>query len=853
MPKLLLLNTDTNTPEEVDSTDVRQALASGKYREYREGNNTLDIGTQQVPVSLSSRGGQELDAINLGLPASSNPGAFAELERQRLLAAQYDNARDKIATFGEGVLDAMSVGVYEGEQGFEGDARREALGGYGTAGKALGIAGSAFTGAAPLGALGKASAAVGARAAARLGGGAAARAVGAGVEGALFGAADEGAQQLADVLLRDKPLVAERLVSAVTVGGLLGAGTSAALSAASKAVKAARPGVKDTVKAIVSDEQRAAINSGITDSKAALDGALDDMASRFRVLEAYRQDVAKGVAGVAGTAEAAYVAGLDDTWYTVRDKAIKSAVNAKKKVERWNPERILDMSPKALKNYSKDWLEYERSMAKMQDLAGFGPEGWRGLPAALDAAAPPATSLPSVADDGATVAGKKIQPPVPTGPDGTRILPRGSREVTKLSPAKQAVQDFEQAATQVTQLPSNDFLRRILDDWDVQGAAGNGVGKVSEAAARLSTNARAIAEANQFLGSTPEAAAMLGVDGLLGNSTYLDSVIDAWTSNQMANQFAKAANKGTTTLEKSAKRSGRSRYGADFGRWSVRREVNEGLVGQPSSYAGYLAGSAAHALISGGAIAKLAGWAETGALSTAAAVESLLGSGRAAAGTRLLTAMKVSYTGDDADATDDPRVKGEQLGNILSNEQALRNRLRANLEPIGRVSPDLAQEMEDIQVSRLRNLALRAPQFLLAPGATPPAPFGAEFDAFNQYERVTQDPDYAIRALKTSSLTRAMADAFREQHPVQYQRAVATLVGNLTEERLRNMTRLQRQQITLLIGPGMFPSAGVSQQAAYAANKQNTQQTLGGPPNPRAMPRASTGQQMMAPPPRPGN
>lgn len=843
--QVLLWNAETNAPEATEPTEVRAKLASGKYSEYGEGRTNLNVGAQSVPVTLSDRQGADLNRVILGESASVDPYGVASRENDRALEEQFGSTRDKVKSFGEGVLGGLTLGLAgETERGYEADARRRVNEGYGSAGELLGVVGSIGVSASPLGAVGKLSSAAGARVTAKLGGGALAKAAGAGVEGALFGAIDDGTHQLFDATIRDRPFVAEQLSSAAGVGGLLGFGTGAALSGAAKLVRDTKVSASGVAKAIVTPEQRVATVSAIKDSSAALSKAVDVHAENLRLLQAFQKDAQKGVKGIAGTPEGNFIAGIDGEWFRTRSRALTNADKARKGLDRFDPEKLLDLDKRGLKEYANAWTRYEKAVAELDNVLQVPPRGI--LPNAVEAA--------PLADDAATAVGKRqvaddtlVDARIPQGPNDTRIVPRGNV-------MDQTVVGRKLPVT-VPPVETSPLLRKFLDDWRTNGAVGSlavsaeaGMTPIAEAAGRLRANAQAISEAGGLAGGIPGATGRLGVDGLRGKSDYLDSVVDAWAAANFASGIGKAAT-GNTAALREAKLPYSQRRAAELARYAARHEMG----GAQGGYPGFLAGQAAYALVAG-KLGKLIGWADSAKTTAAAAVESLLGSGRAMAITKLTTAAKVSYTGRDEDATTNARDKGEQLNNMLSNEQALRERIRTNLAPIAKVSPDMATEMEEAQVMRLKNLALKAPAFLAVPGAVPPAPYGPQYDYYNEYEAVTLDPGKAIEALKTNSLTRAQVDGMREQHPRLYQHTAAEMVKGLTPKVMLNLPKQTRQQVEMFLGYSLYPSLGPNQQAAYAATKAKSQQSAdGGPPNPRAMPRPSMGQQMSAPLNRPGN
>lgn len=816
---IILWNAETNAPESVEPAEAREKLASGKYTEFTAGRTSL--GATQRAVDLTASDGNSLDRILLGEAASVDPYAEANAASQDFREARYDTARDKIKTFGEGIVDSMSLGLVESlTDDFGGDQRRDVLSGYNTAGQLVGIAGSIGAPVAPLGALSKGAAAVGGNVAARLGGGAAGRIVGAGVEGALFGLADETAHQTFDAVIRDRPFVAERLASAASMGGLVGLGSTALLEGAAKVVAAAKGSSKDVANAVLTKEARAEIGSNVKAAHDAMGATIDDMAGRLRVLEVARAEAKAGLNGVADTAEGQFIAGLDDTWFATRKAAVKEAEKARKQLARFNPEKVLELDKAGLKAYSKQWAKYEGAVSKLDEVLRLPPKGFE--------AARPAVSL---SNDFLNA--------------DTRVLGRGG------------------AAADVTrvirhQTPRSPFYRQFLDDWFNSGSSRSSlaagfddlaVGPIAELSGKLSNSAKAITDATEMAGNLPAITGRLGVEGIRGQSAYTDSLIDTWAAAQFAKAVGDEASGAGSFLRKGGERESQvpwhKRRVAELARYTARREMG-------GDYGGFIAGQAAYAIVAG-KLGRLLGWADEAKTAAASAVESLLKGGRAMATTKLLTAAKVSYTGRDEDKTDDPLVKGEQLRNMVSNEEALRQRIRKDLAPIAKASPDLATEMENVQVSRLRNLAMKAPAFLALPGAVPPKPYGPQFDYYNDYEAVTLDPNNAIEALKTNSLTQAKADALREQHPQLAAYIAKAVVGGLSAKQMLAMSKQSRQQVEMLLGYPLFPTVGPAQQASYAKVKERAQQTGdGGPPNPRAMPRPSMGSQMTAPLTRPG-
>ena len=121
---IILWNAETNAPESVEPAEAREKLASGKYTEFTAGRTNL--GATQRAVDLTASDGNSLDRILLGEAASVDPYAEANAASQDFREARYDTARDKIKTFGEGIVDSMSLGLVESlTDDFGGDQRRD--------------------------------------------------------------------------------------------------------------------------------------------------------------------------------------------------------------------------------------------------------------------------------------------------------------------------------------------------------------------------------------------------------------------------------------------------------------------------------------------------------------------------------------------------------------------------------------------------------------------------------------------------------------------------------------------------------------------------------------------------------
>jgi hypothetical protein len=413
-------------------------------------------------------------------------------------------------------------------------------------------------------------------------------------------------------------------------------------------------------------------------------------------------------------------------------------------------------------------------------------------------------------------------------------------------------------------LPPSPILRRYLNEWGISGATTARIRETADmlrspvalAAGRLAENAGRMQTLTPVAGGLPGAAAKFGVEGLRGRSNFTDSLIDAWSTHQYGRMVARLAsgNKPIPNhiMRKFAWDDGHlppalsaQRQTAELGRFTARKEVGFG------TYGGQIAGQAVFSLIAG-RLGSIAAWASKGKIGAAAAVESLLGKGRGALVNRASQSFVGSYTGNSEDDTSDVHERVQQLRATMADPEGLRERIRAAVAPVAAVSPDLALHMEDIAHTRLINLASRAPAFIATPGLVPDRPFGAQYDNFVDYERITQDPEEAVKAVKTGTLTKTKAEASREQHPAQHQEMVTALLDSLTHKKLQSMTPHQLDQAELLVGYDLVPKARAQQQGVYERMKEKAAQMPGGgEPNPRGIPKATMGQQQAAPITRP--
>lgn len=248
-PGAVLFNHKTGSPEFVPSERIQGALASG---DYSGGETTTVTQTPEgLPVTRSVAG---LPAASLGgeTPDIAANAITGQTERERRVREDFDTAGDKLNTFSEGVIDAMSMGLLH-ETGEGADIRRDVNSGSAFIGQVIGTftpgPGTVMNAGR---ALGKAAGKIIMKEAST----AATRVVARALEGAAAGGMLMGAQsighQTADAVFADKPWVASAVLHDVKLGLLLGGGLEGAggligekLGAGSRAEVAGSGGLVD--------------------------------------------------------------------------------------------------------------------------------------------------------------------------------------------------------------------------------------------------------------------------------------------------------------------------------------------------------------------------------------------------------------------------------------------------------------------------------------------------------------------------------------------------------------------------------------------------------------------------------
>ena len=220
---VLLRDTGTGAIVPVPLANFHDAIASGRYETYG-GSTVSTVGPSGGVVESTPE--EALGHVAVG-EATANEG---ERMVEETLAAQrsaLSTPADKVMTFAEGVVDAMSLGTLH-EHGTQADLRRDVNSGSAfmgeLAGTALGLnmsgplkwaasAGEEIGRAAVRAAIGEATGTLG-NLALRAG-------AEAGMGASMMGAAALG-HQVSDAVIENKPMAAEAILHEVGVGGLLG-------------------------------------------------------------------------------------------------------------------------------------------------------------------------------------------------------------------------------------------------------------------------------------------------------------------------------------------------------------------------------------------------------------------------------------------------------------------------------------------------------------------------------------------------------------------------------------------------------------------------------------------------------
>lgn len=869
MPNVILVNRTTGNPEEVPSEGVREALASGAYTQL----STVGTDVRET-TGADLKSGASLDRVEMGVQATQDQTAASSQEAQEAREDLLGGFQGGVESLGEGILSGLTLGIYEGEQGFEGAARREINSGLYSAGELAAFAATMGVPLSPAGAAAKVSQAAGKAVTKAVGGGKLASVAGTAVEGALFGAIDDTVHQVSDVVIRDKPYVAERLVSAMEMGAIIGGATEGVLQGAKRVIEKHKGAEEAIQKAIVPPEELNKLAGHVDDATKVMDDALDLYAQRSAVLSSYQMDVAGGRA-IAASMDGPWFRGSAD-WIIEGNKLVDDAFKLKAKVKKFELSKVLQSDRRVAQEYAEALAEYEQILAGLESRLGTPPRGLlnpqkagaevRMAEMAEGEAAhirPGAKGKDTYVDRGVVKAAKEADTFVDRAAEANATNP-GRRPVAAADMAGTAVGKGPGRVAAPSPVKAaetrNPLLEKYLADWEKHGHVNPVFSALTDIAnpalhRNLSAIGGAVSSTVEKLavpGGSMNLRALLKVKPTKTASALADSVLDVWATHAFAKDASRAAAGEVTRLSKAGLTKQRdlggvtSRLAASTARYGIRREAGYG-------YKGMILGQVAYNALAhvGGSLAAVVGWAEEINVKAAHAVDKLL-SGRTGRIAKFAAGARVSYTGHDEDATTNPAAKAAQLHAAKNNPgPALANIERA-LEPLVKHDPELAAHAKDAAKAKYLKLAMRAPAFIAAPGSVPKRPMGAEWDAFEEYEAVAGSAEVAVKAVASGSLTSAMGDALREQHPELARRMIEHTLRGLTPEKLEKLTPQQTEQLGYLLGQPILPDHFLPTQASYDDQRQKATETPGGATNWRGQPKATLSQQQQTPLVRPG-
>lgn len=860
-----LIDVKTGKAVQVAPEDVRPGLASKKYVQPA----TVPIQQRDAKDVSLSPGSKALDRLDLGTDVSVDNTDTALADAESLREKLLSTPDQVVQTAGEGILSGLTLGVYEGEQGYEGDARREINSGAYSAGELAAIVATAGIPLTPAGAVGKLSASAGRAVTKLVGEGKLASIAGTAVEGAIFGAAEDTVSQLSDVVIRDKAYVGERLATAISLGAMMGVGSEAVLQGAKRVIAAHVPKVAATKAAVLPAVEVEGLHTAISETRKVMDDALETFSQRQTVLASFQEDVALG-RSIASTADAPWFRGATE-WFRINDELLEKAYGLRSTLSEFKENAILASHKKVARSYAKALEEYERVLNQLQERLGRPPEGLLGKAGG--------SSAPSTQAVTAAGGKKAIEPQAATAARGKapvenklgtlqvkggrklgpgsipNVLPGGPEAIAKLPGGKLLKAAEPPTALPEATLPTrNPLLAKYVDDWFKTGATDELISATTDvSSSRLGKSVSGLRlKLDEKIGTLNVPGGVKDIRavyklkdefGPLGTA-----VLDAWSYKNFADDTAREAAgiatklRGKVAGQAPEKKAGvLSRLVAPVGRYAVRRQLGYG-------YMGMAAGQAAYGAMVGAAkgLGKLVSWADEIHLKAANAVDALL-TGRTGKITRALTAAKLSYTGDDKDATTSLPARAAQLNRLSMSPQGALTRVEEKLQPIVKYDPELAAAAMDATKLRLLNLARKAPLFVTDPSKVPDRPFGREWDAFQQYEAVTHDVEVAISAVSSGTLTAAMGEALREQHPKLAERIIEKVLRDLTPDKLSKMTPKQSEQLGYLLGSPILPTNFANTQDMYDAVREAGNVVPGGNVNWRGMPRQTTAQQFQSP------
>lgn len=221
-----LRDKSTGQPHSVPLSELQLAIDSGQYEQYGGSNvNVNRLGTQVTETPQEAQG-----TLSTGNEQYINPSIVGAQQSLNTRREAFDTSDDKALTFVEGMVDALSVGMFH-EHGDEADIRRDVNSGSALLGQLAGTIGGLEGGFSnPLKTITQGGEETGALLAKRLFGNegavakAASSALRAGIGNATMMAAGAAGHQLSDAVFENKPLAVEAIVHEAGLGFLLGGG-----------------------------------------------------------------------------------------------------------------------------------------------------------------------------------------------------------------------------------------------------------------------------------------------------------------------------------------------------------------------------------------------------------------------------------------------------------------------------------------------------------------------------------------------------------------------------------------------------------------------------------------------------
>lgn len=308
MSGVLAWDNRTNAPAYVPFEEYQQGLASGRYRPS-DNSTVTTTGSMGVPETADPTQGAAKVAAGEAQVSAVPQGNEDVVQRQR---AAFDTTGDKLLTFGEGVADALSLGLIR-EHGEQADVRRDVNSTEAFLGNMVGLAGalvgdeSAFGALArfsPAGRVARSGEELGSMAARAIMGeagtaerglvAAGRRGLTEGVQQSIMAGAAATGHEATDALIDNKDFAAEHIVNEAGFGLLLGGGFGAASELFGRAAArikgrdamALQGGLMDPAS-----PASAEVHGAIKDAVSALDEAADSHRVALGVMKAAEADM----------------------------------------------------------------------------------------------------------------------------------------------------------------------------------------------------------------------------------------------------------------------------------------------------------------------------------------------------------------------------------------------------------------------------------------------------------------------------------------------------------------------------------------------------------------------------------